>query len=674
MKRKKLCKILMVITIVFFAGMNTPTRAQVNEIKSIKAQYELVKIDRNHQNSIKDSGFEERTSWKKTGDGGFTNYAGAAATGVWCGLLPSNSGNASVYQVVNVKSNTEYVAKAKVLLAKEGSTAFLNVKTPDVSTLIGGAEETVTCSKDKEWTYQNVELKFNSGVQQQIALCVMKWTTDINSNTYKGQVYVDDVQLFEKNSSSVENNYNIVWADDFNDSQLDSSTWEYELGSIRGIEQQHYVNDKENVLLRDNGKGGELVLKATDRPKELQYNNPRDASRKVIYNSGSVRTHGKSEFLYGRIEMRAKLPKGQSVFPAFWTLGSDFTIDGDISNEQGYGWARCGEIDIMELIGSNKGGSGNKTVYQTIHTQDGSVDGYHKLGGTAYTIQEDFNDDYHIFGMDWSKGKIEWYVDDKIVATVDYSKDKIGSKCLDRPQYIEMNLAMGGAWPGIISEGLAGTEFAIDYVYYAQNDQQKADAEEYYKNSPKIIKYNDISIYEGDTDVLSNVVISDNADVDFSVTDAPQFSIKEKNASDKTAKTSVDLLCKGKKYLSSLAKLPAGEYSLYYTALPKDLKVDVLSNGVKIPSATELYKFDRKAVNLIIKERILKTDLESSKLSLDGYENNTLKTIVLPDGWIWDQPETMISENMPEVSVTFTKDGFKKTEKVKINIHKNNNI
>ncbi|WP_347708681.1 family 16 glycosylhydrolase [Clostridium sp. D53t1_180928_C8] len=459
----------------------------------------------------------------------------------------------------------------------------------------------------------------------------------------------------------------MVWADDFNESQLDSSKWEYELGSIRGIEQQHYVNDEENVFLRDNQEGGELVLKATDRPKELQYNNPRNDSRRVIYNSGSVRTHGKSEFLYGRIEMKAKLPKGQSVFPAFWTLGSDFTIDGDINSEQGYGWARCGEIDIMELIGSDEGGYGNKTVYQTIHTQDGGEEGYHKLGGTAYTILEQFNDEYHIFGMDWSKGKIEWYVDDKIVASVDYSNDPIASKCLDRPQYIQMNLAMGGAWPGEIAEGLAGTEYTIDYVYYGQNEQQKADAEEYYKNSPKIEECNDVSIYEGDTDVLSNVVVSDNADIDFSITDAPKFASKEDNAGAEEGLTSVDLICNGKTDLSRLAKLPAGEYSLYYTALPKDLKVEEMSNGVKIPNTTELYKFDRKGVNLTIKERSLETDLENSGLSLDGYINEKLETIVLPEGWTWENPETIITEDMEEVTVLFSKNGFEKTEKVSIN-------
>lgn len=670
MNRKKIWKIITCMTMVSFIGMNTVINADVNTGNTVNTQYDLIKLDRNDSNLIKDSGFEQRTNWKTTGDGKFTNYEGAALTGKWCGLLPSNTANASVYQVVNVKPNTEYIAKAKVLVGQEGAQAFFNAKSPDLSSGIEGAEVTVNCTKDQEWKYQDIELRFNSGDRSQIGLAVMKWTEDNTSATYKSQFYVDDVQLLEKNSNSGEESYDIVWADDFNDPQLDLSTWEYELGSIRGIEQQHYVDSKDNVFMRATQEGGELVLRATDRPEELQYNNPRDASRRVIYNSGSVRTHGKQEFLYGRIEMRAKLPKGQSVFPAFWTLGSDFTLDGDVNSEQGYGWARCGEIDIMELIGSGPGGAGNKTVYQTIHTQDGTDDGYKKFGGTSYTIPEEFNDEYHIFGMDWSKGKIEWYVDDQIVATVNYAGDPIGEKCLDRPQYIQMNLAMGGAWPGPIAPGLDGTEYAIDYVYYGQTEQQKADAAEYYSNAPKILEYSDISIYEGDTELLSNVAISDNADIDFSVTDAPQFAMKEKEATTETALTSVDLLCKGKNDLNKLANLPAGEYSLHYTALPKDLKFDISNSGVKIPNTAERYKFDRKTVNLTIKERSLQTDLENSELSLDGYVNDTLSTIALPEGWTWDKPQTVITENMSEVSVTFNKNGFEKTESVTINVQK----
>lgn len=482
----------------------------------------------------------------------------------------------------------------------------------------------------------------------------------------------DLVDLSKYNINNTD--YNIVWVDDFNNETLNENVWEYELGSIRGIEQQHYVNNKENVFIRNNSKGGELVLKATNRPTNLHYINPRssdDDKRNVIYNSGSIRTHGQKEFLYGRIEMKAKLPKGKGVFPAFWTLGSDFILDGDINEEQGYGWARCGEIDIMELIGENSDGNGNKTVYQTIHTAgNSSPDSYEKLGGTSYKIDEDFYDDYHIFGINWSKGKIEWYVDDKIVATVNYSNNPTASKALDRPQYIQMNLAMGGAWPGPVGENLGSTaqsEYAIDYIYYAQNEQQKRDAEEYYKNAPKVESAKNLVLYEGDTvlDILNNAKVSENANLDFSITDYPNFKSKEQNANSRNPITSVDLIHKGKNDNKKLSELPIGEYTLYYTALPKNLTIDNYGK----PNGNESYKFDRIRVNLTIKERDLNVDLENANLNLDGRLHSPLSTIKLPNGWTWDEPKKMISSKMDKVSATFTNDeGFKKSQSVDINV------
>src|SRR5699024_1686783 len=142
-------------------------------------------------------------------------------------------------------------------------------------------------------------------------LAFLKWTEDTSSSIYKSQVYIDDVTLTEVNAGTVEPEdevYDVIWKDEFDgqtgdvDSNgLNTDDWGYELGCVRGVEQQHYTKDKENVHVTD----GKLVLEVTDREKEYQYQNPR-GSRQVIYNSGSVRTHGKQEFLYGRIEILAK--------------------------------------------------------------------------------------------------------------------------------------------------------------------------------------------------------------------------------------------------------------------------------------------------------------------------------------------------------------------------------
>ena len=97
-----------------------------------------------------------------------------------------------------------------------------------------------------------------------------------------------------------------------------------------------------------------------------------------------------------------------------------------------------------------------------------------------------FNDDYHIFGVNWSKNKLEFYVDDKIVGSFDYGDNEEYKRCFNRPQYIQLNLATGGNWAGDAGNDLAGQKYEVDYVYYGQNAQQKADSEEYYENAIKI--------------------------------------------------------------------------------------------------------------------------------------------------------------------------------------------
>ncbi len=392
-----------------------------------------------------------------------------------------------------------------------------------------------------------------------VSIAFIKWTErNGNQDIIDEEVWIDDVSVKAVSDASEDDQYEMVWADDFNENQLDTSNWDYELGSIRGVEQEHYVNDPENVYVKD----GQLVLQVTNRDKEDQYKNPR-GNRQVIYNSGSVRTHGKREFLYGRIEMKAKLPKGKGAFPAFWTLGSDFTLDGRISSEQGASWPVCGEIDIMEMIGAENedlNGKSNKKVYQTLHAGS-ATDVDHSKSISTYTLPEGiFNDDYHIFGLNWSKNKMEFYVDNKIVGSIDYSNNEEYKRCFNRPQYIQMNLATGGNWAGDAGDNLAGQKYEIDYVYYGQNAQQKTDSKEYYENAIKINGEHDVTMTEGETPNLLEGVTSDQDSIlDYSIDN--EYSFKSKGGL-----TSVDLVCSGKNDKQSLKKLKPGKYNLYYTA------------------------------------------------------------------------------------------------------------
>ena len=338
--------------------------------------------------------------------------------------------------------------------------------------------------------------------------------------------------------------------------------------------------------------------------------------------------------------MKAKLPKGQAVFPAFWTLGSDFHLDGNIA--QGIGWPDSGEIDIMELIGNGTAGgvNGNRQVYQTLHYgTNGEDDGKYAGHGTCYTLPSGiFNDDYHVFGINWSKGKIEWYVDDQIVRTVDYSDDQRALECIDRPQYIEFNLALGGAWPGAAGENLAGTKYEVDYVRYARNEQQQKDADTFYANAYKINGEKDVTMTEGETpDLLAGITSDKESIVDYSINDEPMFTNVGGN-------THVSLLCTGKNDTESLKSLKPGTYNLYYTAYKE---------GDTVSART------RRQVSLTVEERTFEKDLAKSQLELNGAIGSTLETIKLPAGWEFLNPKDKISEESQEVDVIYPAIGGK---------------
>lgn len=641
MKNKKVTKVVLSVltsmsmlssysAMVFAGNTNQGTTSQVTH------EHDLVKLNRNNDLII-NGGFDNNgSSWRKSGTGTFEND-----NGNYYGKLPSNSNNAAVFQNVSFKKNTDYVVRAKVKISNGKGQVFLAVKDNDLSAglkdINGNAiETTISSSEDKAGQYQDVEFTFNSGDNTSGSIAFIKWTeTNGNQDIINEEVWVDDVSLTEVRNE--DDNYNLVWADEFNETELDKNNWGYELGHIRGLEQQHYTNSKDNVYLED----GNLVIKATNRKTEDQYEVTQgDTTRKVIYDSGSVRTHGKQEFLYGRIEMKAKLPKGQAVFPAFWTLGSDFHLDGNIA--QGIGWPDSGEIDIMELIGNGTAGgvNGNRQVYQTLHYgTNGEDDGKYAGHGTCYTLPSGiFNDDYHVFGINWSKGKIEWYVDDQIVRTVDYSDDQRALECIDRPQYIEFNLALGGAWPGAAGENLAGTKYEVDYVRYARNEQQQKDADTFYANAYKINGEKDVTMTEGETpDLLAGITSDKESIVDYSINDEPMFTNVGGN-------THVSLLCTGKNDTESLKSLKPGTYNLYYTAYKE---------GDTVSART------RRQVSLTVEERTFEKDLAKSQLELNGAIGSTLETIKLPAGWEFLNPKDKISEESQEVDVIYPAIGGK---------------
>ena len=215
--------------------------------------------------------------------------------------------------------------------------------------------------------------------------------------------------------------YQLVWSDEFNkDGCLDESIWNYEQGYARNEELQWYQSD--NAWCQ----GGLLVIEArSEKRKNPLYKagsyDWRTSREYIECTSSSITTFGKKEFLYGRFEVRARIPVGKGAWPAIWTLGSSME------------WPSCGEIDIMEF--------------------------YRKHGAS----------EFHIWRMDWDEEAIRLYLDDELLNEIllkDTYNGSIGSykNPFMQPQYILLNLAVGGINGGEVEINTYPIRYEIDYV------------------------------------------------------------------------------------------------------------------------------------------------------------------------------------------------------------------
>jgi len=233
--------------------------------------------------------------------------------------------------------------------------------------------------------------------------------TIMNDDSYTPEL-ADDGYITPDNYPGMKN----VWSDEFDGTKLNMDWWSYELGAggWGNNELQTYTSSSNNSSVGD----GKLKIIATNN-----YGN---------YYSARLVTKGKKEFTYGRIDIRAKLPYGQGIWPALWMLGSNISQ---------LGWPGCGEIDIMENLGQDV-----KKVYGTVHYNDGG----HKYIGGSYTLQgsQGYNDQFHIFTIIWQENSITWYVD--YHQYFEATSSNINYDAFRLPQFFIFNVAIGGNWPG----------------------------------------------------------------------------------------------------------------------------------------------------------------------------------------------------------------------------------
>ena len=237
-------------------------------------------------------------------------------------------------------------------------------------------------------------------------------------------------------SPSSYSGYNLVWEEEFDGSSLDLSVWNYETGASGwgNNESQYYRSGNKNAEL-DQG-----YLRITAK-EETHLGAP--------YTSARLTTQGKESFQYGRIDIRAKVPHGQGVWPALWMLGDNFSSAG---------WPTCGEIDIMELIGGD--GYNDRTVYGTAHwSNNGSHAEYG--GNRSLPLGEKFNDEFHVFSIVWNSSSIKWYVDNSLYHTMNTAS----LSAFQNKFFFILNIAVEGNWPGPVGPSTQFPQYMlVDYI------------------------------------------------------------------------------------------------------------------------------------------------------------------------------------------------------------------
>lgn len=262
-----------------------------------------------------------------------------------------------------------------------------------------------------------------------ILSCSGKGDKDTATNPVSPQGPVDKHWTFETTPA---------WADEFDYTGVpDNTKWGYDIGGggWGNNELEYYTNSPDNAAVAN----GKLTITARKEVKENRN-----------YTSARLVTRGKGDFLYGRFEIKAKLPAGKGTWPAIWMLPTDWAY-GD--------WPKSGEIDIMEHVGYDQ-----DVIHISAHTEAY----YFKINTQKTSVRkiQNASTEYHVYRMDWTPYALRGYIDDQLI--FEFVNEGKGYKVwpFDKKFHLLLNIAVGGDWGGAqgMDESIYPVTMDVDYV------------------------------------------------------------------------------------------------------------------------------------------------------------------------------------------------------------------
>lgn len=387
-------------------------------------QYEIVAIDQANN-------FSNRSAPAQA--------SGSAAASITGAVTPNTGGAATVpsgLRVVVISGN-----QLQIEWTQSSNAAGYNVFRD--GNYLTTVKDSTSFVDQVEWArdYRYAVSSFNTNDQHSPTSAeVIGNSSGASTQSTNTNAVFNDSASNSSNSGGAPDGYNLVFSEDFNGYSLDGSKWntQYRWGPdwIINSESQYYVDtlnqpDFGHSPFEFNGE--HLTITATRTPDWL-----RGSARQQEYLSGALTTHNKFNMRYGYVEMRAKLPKGRGLWPAFWLLHSQ---DHD----------RRPEIDVVEMLGHQ-----TDRVYHTYHYYENnslrSTPSFEAYG-------PDYSADFHTYAVQWEPGRIIWYIDG-----VERNRFENGNVSWE-DMYLLVNLAVGGWWAGQPDGSTPlPARFSIDYI------------------------------------------------------------------------------------------------------------------------------------------------------------------------------------------------------------------